>query len=84
MDFATECDELADVIERFMTGTSPGWEWDDYSHKRYKDPFLASVQGKMHSVGVEFPPRSKTEYTSPEGIAVLRGLVEELRFRARQ
>jgi hypothetical protein len=76
-------DELADVIERFIDGTSPPWEWDDYSLGRtYEDPFLASVQKRMLSVGVEFPSTSEREYTSPEGLVVLRELVKELRSRA--
>jgi hypothetical protein len=85
LDFAMDYNELADVIERFIGGTSGPLEWDIYSlGKTYEDPFLVSVQKRMLSVWVEFPPASKKEYTSPEGLAVLRKLVEELRSRARQ
>jgi hypothetical protein len=75
--------ELADVIERFIDGTSGPLEWDIYSlGKTYKDPFLAAAQKRMLSVWVEFPPASKSEYTSPEGLVVLRELAQELRSRA--
>lgn len=34
--------ELAGVIERFLDGTSPDWEWDDYFlGTTYGDPFFA-------------------------------------------
>lgn len=79
----TDYNELADVIERFIEGTSRRLEWDIYSlGKTYEDPFLASVQKRMLSVWVEFPPASKSEYTSAEGLAVLRELALELRKRA--
>ncbi len=55
-------DDLADVIERFIIGTSPPFEWDDYSLGRtYEDPFLDSVQRRMLSVAIEFPSASKRE-----------------------
>jgi hypothetical protein len=82
---ATDYLELAGVIERFINGSSQPWEWEDYFLcKSCKDPFLISAQRRMLSISMEFPPASKGHYTGPEGIAVLRGLVEELRTRARQ
>jgi hypothetical protein len=75
--------ELADVIERFIDGTSLTLEWDIYSlGKTYEDSFLVSVQQRMLSIPIEFPPASEREYTSPEGLMVLRKLVKELRSRA--
>ena len=75
-------DELADVIERFLEGTSRGIEWDVYTlGKTYKDPFLDSVQKRMISVSAEFPPTKKGEYTSADGFAVLKDLIKELRSR---
>lgn len=75
--------ELADVIERFLCGTSRGIEWDVYTlGKTYKDPFLDTVQRRMISVSADFPPASNREYTNAEGLRVLRSLADELRARS--
>jgi hypothetical protein len=85
MDCATTCNELANVIERFVDGTSAPWEWEEYFLvTKYEDPFLRCVQQQVLAVSFEFSPGAEGGYTSAEGLSVLRELAEELRSRARR
>ena len=75
--------ELADAIERFLDGTAASWEWKEhFLTARYEDPFLRYVQQRVLRASFEFPSNSRTEYASPEGLAVLKELANELRSRA--
>jgi hypothetical protein len=75
--------EVADIIERFANGTGSPLEWDGYTMgMKFEDPFLRSIQDRCRALWMEFPPATKREYTSPEGLAVLRMLVKELRSRS--
>jgi hypothetical protein len=74
---------MADAIERFVDGTGAPWEWEEYFlATKYDDPFLRHIQERVLAVSFEFPSRSRNEYTSPEGMAVLKSLANELRSRA--
>ena len=77
--------EMADVIERFISGTLDPWDWDDlFQGSTYEDPFLRSIQKRCLDLDREFPPVVNGTYTSAEGLSVLRGLVAELRSRSRE
>lgn len=75
--------EMADAIERFVDGTAASWEWEEhFLTAKHDDPFLRYVQQRVLRVSFEFPSNSRNEYTSPEGLAVLKDLANELRLRA--
>lgn len=77
--------EMADVIERFVDGTSAPWEWEEYFlTAKYKDPLLRQVQQRVLAASFEFPPGAEGGYTNSEGLAVLRGLADQLRSEARR
>ena len=77
--------EMADAIERFVDGTAAPWEWEEYFlAAKYDDPFLRHVQKRVLALSFEFPSNSRSEYTSPEGLIVLKELAKELRSRTRQ
>jgi hypothetical protein len=85
MSVSVNYNELADVIERFVNGTAKKWDWDDYIiGVRYKDPFLCDIQRRALAVSTEFPPGAEGGYTNSEGLAVLRGLADQLRSEARK
>ena len=85
MDFATDYNELAAVIERFVDGTAAPWEWEEhFLTTKYEDPFLRHVQQRVLAVSFEFPAGAEGGYTSAEGLSVLRQLAGELRSRARR
>ncbi len=76
--------EMADATERFLDGTAAPWEWEEhFLTANYDDPFLRYVQQWALQVSSEFPSNFRSEYTSPEGLAVLKELANELRSRAR-
>jgi hypothetical protein len=77
--------EMADIIERFVEGKSAPWEWEEYFQTgKYEDPFLRQAQRRVLTVSFEFPPGAEGGYTNSEGLAILRGLVDELRSKARK
>jgi|HubBroStandDraft_5_1064220.scaffolds.fasta_scaffold1217808_2 hypothetical protein len=75
--------EVADIIQRFVNGTGGPLEWDGYTMGiKFEDPFLRSIQDRCRALWIEFPPTEKGQYTSAEGLAVLKELIKELRSRA--
>jgi len=79
---AADYKEMADVIERFVNGTSAPWEWDDYFLGRnHEDPFLRAMQKRALRVWLEFPSATERERISAEGVNALRAMVRELRER---
>jgi len=42
---------LADDIERLLTGSSGGWDVDDFEHQRIRDPQLRELWRKCMDVG---------------------------------
>ena len=75
--------EVADIIDRFVSGTGEPMEWDGYTMgMKFEDPFLCSIQDRCRALWIEFPPTDKSQYTSAEGFEVLKEIIKELRSRA--
>ena len=73
-------DEVARIIERFVTDTGGKWEWDDFTlGGTIEDPYLDGIRLRSARLGQEFPPDRPGHYCSEAGAKVLRAYVEELR-----
>lgn len=72
-------DELADLIEAFVNGTSGEWDWDDFISVKQTDPQIEEIRRKCANVPLEFPPTRPGEYCSEGGVALLRNYVRKLR-----
>ncbi|MGC2697536.1 MAG: hypothetical protein WA738_17245 [Candidatus Angelobacter sp.] len=70
---------MADILERFVQGISPRWEWDDFCSFPIVDPGLETVRLRSAGLPQEYPPSEKGHYCSEAGIEVLRQIVHELR-----
>ena len=71
-------DEVAAIIEDFVSGAGGAWDWDDFTSIPIKDSALDAVRIKcdlMHSLY----PGTKTEWCNEYGRAVLRELAANLR-----
>jgi hypothetical protein len=71
--------EMADTIEQFVQGICWQRVWDDFCSVPIIDPQLDAIRQRCAGLPKEFPPTEKNGYCSEAGIAVLRGIVQELR-----
>lgn len=71
--------DVADILERFINGTGPDDEWDDFLSIRLLDPFLEEIRVQCNSLDIKFPPEKKGEFCNGSGIQVLKGYVRLLR-----
>lgn len=71
--------EVALVIDRFVSGQSGGWEWDDFISIRIGDTRLNAIRSRCAQLPEEFPPARAGWYCGEEGLEVMRQFVRELR-----
>lgn len=71
--------EVADILERFVQGISPRWEWDDFLTFPIVNPHLDMIRVRSNYLSEEYPPTVKGHYCSEAGLEVLRQIVRELR-----
>jgi hypothetical protein len=71
--------EVADIIENFLSKTDQTWDWDDFISIRLSDPEVDKVRQHCARIREDFPPDEPGEYTNEAGRAVLRKLASELR-----
>jgi hypothetical protein len=71
----------AAVIDDFIDGRGPIWEWDDFTSVRQRDAYLESVRLRCLSVRDEFPPEVRTHYCNAAGVHVLRSIASGIRAR---
>ena len=77
--------EVADTLEAFVNGTGGQWDWDNYiSATLFDDPYLQEVQRRMIYLSDEYPAPKGQGYCSPDGLAVIKRYVVDLRRRASQ
>jgi len=51
MHAAPSYTEIAEVIDRFVEGTSEDWEWEEYFlYMSYKDSFLECVASRVRDL----------------------------------
>jgi hypothetical protein len=71
--------EVADILERFVQGISPKWEWDDFCSFPIVNPYLEKMRLRAAGLSQEYPPAQKGHYCSEAGLEVLRRMIGELR-----
>jgi hypothetical protein len=71
--------EVARAIESFLDHGDSPWDWDDFTSVRIGDPDLDAIRARCAQLDREFPPDEPGQYCGPDGVAVLRGLIRELR-----
>ena len=71
--------EIIAVITAFLEGSGGQWSWDDFISIRLDDPVLEQVRVAAADLPERFPPTEAGHYTSKEGIAELRRLLDTLR-----
>jgi hypothetical protein len=74
--------EGANLISRFLDGSSEPYEWDDFTSVRCKDSVLESARQRCAAVQDEYPSENPGEYCNSQGVEVLRRIAAELRERA--
>lgn len=75
--------QVAETLERFLSGTGTDHEWDDFISIPLADPELEAISRRCGGLPEEFPPEKPGHYTSERGLEVLRGYVHQLRAEAR-
>lgn len=72
-------EELADLIERFVSGEVGDWEWDDFTSIRSDDGLIEQVRQQANAIRDRFPPDDGHSYCSSRGVAELRRLAQDIR-----
>jgi len=75
----SEREQLADLIERFVSGNVRPHEWDDFLSVRFDDAELESIRRACDELPSRFPPRRRGEYCNDEGAAELLVIARRLR-----
>ena len=74
--------EVAQVIENFLSLRGGSYEWDDFTTFSIADPQLEAIRRRCARLPEEFPSELGSEYCSEAGRAVLQAYVDQLRGRA--
>lgn len=74
-------EEVASTIEGFVNATGKQWDWDGFTSIRIDDAGLEAIRQRCLAIRDEFPPSNQRDYCSPEGLNVMRQLVQELRAK---
>lgn len=73
--------DVAQILEDFLTGRGDTWAWDDYMSFALEDEELDRTRIRCSGVDTEFPPVEKRHFCGEKGFEVIRGLIRELRAR---
>ncbi len=75
-------EEVASVIEGFVSGRGNQWAWDGFTSIRLDDPELESIRQEIVALPTEFPPSNPGDYCSEAGMDKMRQLLRNLRTAA--
>ena len=70
------------LIERFLDGSVGPYDWDDFESVPITDPILEAIRRRCAEIPVQFPSSDRHKFASPEGLAALRQIANELRRSA--
>ncbi|HEX8170569.1 MAG TPA: hypothetical protein VF824_08515 [Thermoanaerobaculia bacterium] len=71
--------EVADLIERFVSGQSERNEWDDFISVALDDPALDQIRIAAGTIPERYPPDEPRTYCSDEGARHLLELANAAR-----
>ncbi|MGH9792675.1 MAG: hypothetical protein ACRD5W_15820 [Candidatus Acidiferrales bacterium] len=71
--------QVAKFLKDFLDGAGPKWEWDDFLATPIADPELEKIRERCRHLDLEFPPETPGNFTNAQGLAVIRGYLEQLR-----
>jgi len=74
--------DVADEIERFLTGTGGSWDWDDFVSVQFDDPELEGIRKTCASLPMLYPPTVDSAYCDEQGVDVLRSILRNLRAQS--
>jgi hypothetical protein len=70
---------VAKFLEDFVNGTGGKWDWDDFISSPIADPELDKIRKRCVKLDLEFPPTKPGWFCNEQGLAVIRGYIEQLR-----
>jgi hypothetical protein len=70
--------EVRATLERFVAGSSSGYEWDDFISLPIRDQRLEAIRQRCAALDQEFPPEQRGQYCGAGGIEVIRRFIQEL------
>jgi hypothetical protein len=71
--------QAADLIDRFVAGSTGPWDWDDFVSAPHSNPRIQAAAKRCARVPAQFPPTSPRSCTSDAGAAELRRIAAKLR-----
>lgn len=72
-------EEVASFIENFLDGRGDAWDWDDFLARPINDPELDRIRKRCADIPELFPPASGEVYCGAQGVAEMRGMIDQLR-----
>jgi hypothetical protein len=71
--------EVAKYLDDFLNGTGKAWDWDDFISTPLNNRELEKIRERCLGLDLEFPPDKPGAFCNEQGLAVIRGYVEQLR-----
>jgi hypothetical protein len=71
-------EEVADILEDFVSGKGGNWDWDDFISFRIADSELERIREHCANLDSEHPS-DKGRYCSEKGLEVIRDYIKLLR-----
>ncbi len=71
--------EVASIIESFISGVGDERTWDDFISVPINDPELEKIRNHCAALPEKFPPDKDGMYCNKDGIEILKAHVEKLR-----
>lgn len=75
-------EEVANIIDGFVSGTAKQWDWDGFISIRLDDSRLEAIRKRCVSIRDEFPPENPRDYCSKAGLEIMKQIVQDLRAHA--
>jgi hypothetical protein len=75
-------DEVITEISKFLNGAGGAYDWDDFVSIPIKDKHLDAIRIECFDLREKYPPGTKRQYCSDEGLKRLEEIFRDLKAEA--
>jgi hypothetical protein len=72
-------EEVAEYIDRFLSGTGEKWDWDEFTSFPIDDPELEEIRVRAGELPDRYPPDQAGYYCNDQGLRLLEQIAQSLR-----
>jgi hypothetical protein len=70
-------EEVAKILEDFVSCRGHAWDWDDFLSFQMEDEELESIRARCNGLDAEFPATEKGHFCGPDGFEIFRGYMRD-------